>query len=119
MSTADSPDRTSLSPLDMQTAMQIKPPCKNTCPTEPCTSIGPDPGSPWFGHTWEQLEEIDQEGRVVVTDHGGFVLFNVYGPNVNSKGLKGKGAGGEEEERAEERLAFKMVFYQVGGWGGV
>ncbi len=47
------------------------------------------------------LQELDGEGRVVVTDHGAFVLFNVYGPALTS------------EEALEERLAFKLKFYQV------
>lgn len=40
-------------------------------------------------------------GRVVITDHGGFVVVNVYGPAISSP------------ESAEERLAFKLRFYQV------
>ncbi len=44
---------------------------------------------------------MDSEGRVVVTDHGAFVLFNVYGPAITS------------EESAEERFAFKLRFYEV------
>lgn len=30
----------------------------------------------------ERLVEIDAEGRVLVTDHGHFVLFNVYAPCI-------------------------------------
>ena len=37
----------------------------------------------------------------MITDHGGFVVVNVYGPAISSP------------ESAEERLAFKLRFYQV------
>ena len=43
---------------------------------------------------------IDSQGRCVITDHGAFVLFNIYGPAVTSE--------------LSERFAFKMRFYQVG-----
>lgn len=43
-------------------------------------------------------EHLDNEGRVMATDHGEFILFNVYFPN---------GA------RSEERLQFKMDFYDA------
>lgn len=38
--------------------------------------------------TYEQadLRELDKEGRCVVTDHGDFVLFNVYFPNAGDTG---------------------------------
>lgn len=49
----------------------------------------------------EELERLDAEGRVVITDHGAFVLINVYGPAITS------------EESAEERYAFKLRFYEV------
>ena len=42
---------------------------------------------------------IDNQGRCVITDHGAFVLFNIYGPAVTSE--------------LNERFAFKMRFYQV------
>lgn len=42
---------------------------------------------------------------MLLTDHGAFVLVNVYGPAISS------------EERAEERMAFKMQFYRVGSRG--
>ncbi|BDA45375.1 probable DNA-(apurinic or apyrimidinic site) lyase 2 [Coccomyxa sp. Obi] len=48
----------------------------------------------------EELERLDAEGRVVITDHGAFVLVNVYGPAITS------------EESAEERYAFKLRFYE-------
>ena len=46
----------------------------------------------------EELCEIDCEGRVVITDHCLFILFNVYFPN---DGLD------------ENRLIFKMKFYRA------
>ncbi len=50
-------------------------------------------------YTRDELEMIDNQGRCVMTDHGAFVLFNVYGPAVTSE--------------LNERFAFKMRFYQV------
>lgn len=41
--------------------------------------------------------EFEEEGRVMMTDHGSFVLFNVYFPNAG---------------RDEHRLDFKMSFYR-------
>ncbi len=38
---------------------------------------------------------------MVMTDHGAFVLVNVYGPAIST------------EESAEERYAFKLRFYEV------
>lgn len=46
-------------------------------------------------------QELDSEGRVVMTDHGAFVLINVYGPAISS------------EERLEDRFAFKLQLYEV------
>lgn len=46
-------------------------------------------------------QEMDSEGRVVMTDHGAFILVNVYGPAISS------------EERLEDRFAFKLQLYQV------
>lgn len=43
------------------------------------------------------VERFDAEGRVLITDHGSFMLFNVYFPN-------GK--------RDQERLSFKLEFYE-------
>ena len=37
----------------------------------------------------------------MVTDHGAFVLFNVYGPAISN------------EENAAERYAFKLDFYKA------
>lgn len=54
-----------------------------------------------LGLDQEQLAALDSEGRVVITDHGPFLLVNLYGPALTS------------EERVEERLPFKLNFYQV------
>lgn len=42
------------------------------------------------------IERFDNEGRIVVTDHGAFVLLNIYFPNAG---------------RGPERLRYKMEFY--------
>ena len=34
--------------------------------------------------TEEELQLLDSEGRCVITDHGDFVLFNIYAPNAYS-----------------------------------
>ncbi|KAF3529981.1 hypothetical protein DY000_02036456, partial [Brassica cretica] len=47
----------------------------------------------------EELLRVDQEGRCVITDHGHFVVFNVYGPR----------AVADDAERVE----FKHRFYDV------
>ncbi|CAM8905176.1 unnamed protein product [Rhodiola kirilowii] len=47
----------------------------------------------------DELLKVDSEGRCVVTDHGHFVLFNLYGPR----------AGCDDTER----IQFKMTFYKV------
>ena len=41
----------------------------------------------------------------MITDHGLFVLINVYGPAIST------------EESAEERFAFKLRFYQASAHG--
>ncbi|PSC70051.1 DNA-(apurinic or apyrimidinic site) lyase 2 [Micractinium conductrix] len=51
----------------------------------------------------EELTELDAEGRICVTDHGSLVLFNIYGPAITSG----------DEERAGERLRYKMRFYEA------
>jgi exodeoxyribonuclease-3 len=43
------------------------------------------------------VRKFDEEGRVVMTDHQTFVLFNVYFPNAG---------------RGEERLKYKLEFYE-------
>ncbi|VVB10092.1 unnamed protein product [Arabis nemorensis] len=47
----------------------------------------------------EELFKIDQEGRCVITDHGHFVVFNVYGPRAVADDA--------------ERIEFKHRFYDV------
>ncbi|KAK2077000.1 hypothetical protein QBZ16_005228 [Prototheca wickerhamii] len=49
----------------------------------------------------EELQELDAEGRAVVTDHGAFVLFNLYGPAITTS----------ESEAAAARFDFKLRFY--------
>lgn len=44
------------------------------------------------------IAEFDVEGRVIISDHAGFKLFNVYFPN-------GK--------QSEERLNYKLKFYDI------
>lgn len=55
-------------------------------------------GAPLRGWTVEELEALDSEGRVMVTDHGAFLLLNVYFPNY----------GGPE--RADFRNRFYTAF---------
>ena len=45
------------------------------------------------------LEQIDNQGRCMITDHGAFVLFNVYGPAVTNE--------------EAERFAMKLTLYEV------
>ena len=45
------------------------------------------------------LETIDNQGRCVITDHGSFILLNVYGPAVTNED--------------NERFAMKMALYEV------
>ncbi|KAM1174365.1 DNA-(apurinic or apyrimidinic site) endonuclease 2 [Malus sylvestris] len=47
----------------------------------------------------DELLKVDGEGRCVITDHGHFVLFNLYGPR----------AGGDDTERIE----FKLKFFKI------
>eukprot|EP00903_Cladosiphon_okamuranus_P007554 g7328.t1 len=54
-----------------------------------------------LGLSPDRLAALDSEGRVVITDHGHFVLFNVYAPCISS---------GDEDDKTEERRAFKMDF---------
>ncbi|VAI35159.1 unnamed protein product [Triticum turgidum subsp. durum] len=49
--------------------------------------------------TREELLRVDNEGRCIITDHGHFVLFNIYGPSI-----------GEDDE---ERVRFKLLFYKI------
>lgn len=55
----------------------------------------------WSG---EELRELDGEGRCVITDHGAFVLFNLYVPAITS----------EDPLVAEERFSYKMRFLEAG-----
>ena len=50
-----------------------------------------------------ELEAFDSEGRCVVTDHGAFVLLNVYGPAITNA------------DTADERFAFKLRFFEARG----
>lgn len=47
---------------------------------------------------------MDGEGRCVITDHGAFVLFNLYIPAITS----------EDPLVAEERFSYKMRFLEAG-----
>ncbi|KAL5557557.1 hypothetical protein UlMin_039793 [Ulmus minor] len=47
----------------------------------------------------DELIKVDSEGRCVVTDHGHFVLFNLYGPRAVSDDA--------------ERIEFKLNFYKI------
>ncbi|OVA19651.1 Exodeoxyribonuclease III xth [Macleaya cordata] len=51
------------------------------------------------GTTKEELLKVDSEGRCVITDHGHFVLFNIYGPRA--------------EHDDKERTQFKLTFFNV------
>ncbi|KAL0046517.1 hypothetical protein WJX82_002646 [Trebouxia sp. C0006] len=59
----------------------------------------PDDQAFWNRFSKEHLEQIDNQGRCVITDHGNFVLLNVYGPAVTNED--------------NERFAMKMALYQV------
>lgn len=47
----------------------------------------------------DDLLQVDGEGRCVITDHGHFVLFNIYGPRADS----------DDAERTE----FKLKFFKI------
>ncbi|KAI4314751.1 hypothetical protein L6164_027628 [Bauhinia variegata] len=47
----------------------------------------------------DEILSVDREGRCVITDHGHFVLFNVYGPRAESDDT--------------ERIQFKKIFYKI------
>ncbi|XP_006851921.2 DNA-(apurinic or apyrimidinic site) lyase 2 isoform X2 [Amborella trichopoda] len=64
----------------------------------------------FLANIFEQVEElgplsgmdllkVDSEGRCVITDHGHFVLFNIYGPRAQSDNV--------------ERVQFKFTFFKV------
>lgn len=44
------------------------------------------------------IKKFDGEGRILITDHGGFLLYNIYFPNGKA---------------SSERLAYKMGFYDA------
>ncbi|GFH30539.1 uncharacterized protein HaLaN_29413, partial [Haematococcus lacustris] len=50
----------------------------------------------WQGLSVADLMALDQEGRVVITDHGQFVLLNWYGVAITS------------DHNADERIALKL-----------
>eukprot|EP01080_Neovahlkampfia_damariscottae_P002078 gene2078-1950_t len=52
---------------------------------------------------WKDLndEDIDKEGRCIITDHGDFVLFNLYVPN-----------GGRGDERIDFKMKFKKLVFE-------
>ncbi|XVF18031.1 hypothetical protein REPUB_Repub10bG0176300 [Reevesia pubescens] len=47
----------------------------------------------------EKLLKVDSEGRCIITDHGHFVLFNLYGPRAGSDDA--------------ERIQFKLNFFKI------
>ncbi|XP_050292383.1 DNA-(apurinic or apyrimidinic site) endonuclease 2 isoform X4 [Quercus robur] len=49
--------------------------------------------------TKDDLLKVDNEGRCVVTDHGHFVLFNLYGPRAECDDA--------------QRIQFKLTFYKI------
>lgn len=50
---------------------------------------------------WEEIKELDLEGRCVVTVHADFVLFNVYAPALTI------------ETEIEDRMRLKVKWFQV------
>ncbi|KAL0040073.1 hypothetical protein WJX79_005110 [Trebouxia sp. C0005] len=59
----------------------------------------PDDQVFWNRFSKEHLEQIDNQGRCIITDHGKFVLLNLYGPAVTNED--------------NERFAMKMALYEV------
>ncbi|XP_077231152.1 endonuclease/exonuclease/phosphatase family protein [Tasmannia lanceolata] len=49
--------------------------------------------------TKEDLLKVDSEGRCIITDHGHFVLFNLYGPRADADD--------------KERVQFKLMFFKI------
>ncbi|MBA0686613.1 hypothetical protein Goari_014207 [Gossypium aridum] len=47
----------------------------------------------------EELLKVDSEGRCIITDHGHFVLFNLYGPRAG--------------DGDSERIQFKLNFFKI------
>lgn len=60
-----------------------------------------DAKADWLGENSDLTEDLCNEGRLICTDHGGFVLLNVYVPN----------AGDHEEGRP--RLDFKLRYLEA------
>lgn len=54
--------------------------------------------APQAARTGLGIPRFDSEGRVVITDHGAFLLYNVYFPNG---------------QRDHSRVRFKLEFYQA------
>ncbi|CAM9594580.1 unnamed protein product, partial [Choristocarpus tenellus] len=58
-----------------------------------------------------RLAELEMEGRVLVTDHGHFLLFNIYGPCVTYTLIAMfHSSGDDEDERTKDRKLFKQDF---------
>ncbi|XP_022841646.1 DNA-(apurinic or apyrimidinic site) lyase 2 isoform X2 [Olea europaea var. sylvestris] len=51
------------------------------------------------GFSVDELLKVDREGRCIITDHGHFVLFNVYGPRAECDDT--------------ERIQFKFNFFKI------
>ncbi len=60
------------------------------------SKVAPETATVGFG-----IEEFDQEGRVVCSDFGEFMLFNVYFPN-----------GGQENKRVPYKMRFFEAFFE-------
>ena len=60
-----------------------------------------DAKADWLGENSHLTEDLCNEGRLICTDHGSFVLLNVYVPN----------AGDHEEGRP--RLDFKLRYLEA------
>ncbi|MFA5399829.1 MAG: exodeoxyribonuclease III [Dehalococcoidia bacterium] len=61
------------------------------------------------------IERFDSEGRVLMTEHPGFKLFNIYFPKAYSPKevatARKEGAG--NADKMAERLPFKLAFYDA------
>lgn len=60
-----------------------------------------DAKADWLGENSDLKEDLCNEGRLICTDHGSFVLLNVYVPN----------AGDHEEGRP--RLDYKLRYLEA------
>eukprot|EP00742_Colponemidia_sp_Colp-10_P008738 GILJ01009482.1.p1 GENE.GILJ01009482.1~~GILJ01009482.1.p1 ORF type:complete len:410 (+),score=50.76 GILJ01009482.1:23-1231(+) len=54
--------------------------------------------APLHAHEGFGVSEFDQEGRCVMTDHGSFILFNLYFPNSGS---------------GDDRMKYKVAFHEA------